>query len=105
MYGLHGNMRAQPGQRDALVGHLLRAAELLRDFETCYLYIIGTDASDADGIWVTEIWASEMDHRASLTHQSVQALIAAARPLIAEMPVRIETMPVGGKGLPASIIG
>jgi hypothetical protein len=30
MYGLFGNMQAHPGQREALIGHLLHAAALLR---------------------------------------------------------------------------
>lgn len=100
MYGLFGKMRAQPGQRDALLEHLLRGAAQLHDLDGCYLYVINRAPDDPDGIWVNEIWRSEADHRASLEHPAIQALIAAARPLIAEMPVRIEVTPVGGKGLP-----
>jgi hypothetical protein len=38
-------------------------------------------------------------HEASLTSESVSALIRRALPLIAGAPERIETVPVGGKGL------
>ncbi len=100
MYGLFGKMRAQPGQREALLAHLLRAASQLDDLAGCYLYVISSDPDDPDGIWVNEVWRSQADHQASLQHAAIQALIAEARPLIAEMPVRIETTPVGGKGLP-----
>ena len=86
MYGLFGKMRAVSGQRDALVAHLLNAAELLRDLDGCYLYIINTDPTDPDGIWVNEVWRSQADHQASLTHDAVKTLIANARPIIAEMP-------------------
>jgi quinol monooxygenase YgiN len=100
MYGLFGKMRSCPGQRDALIAHLLHAADLLRDLDGCYLYIVSSALDDADGIWVTEMWRSQADHQASLTHQAVRDLIAVARPLIAEMPERFEFTPLGGKGLP-----
>lgn len=100
VYGLYGKFRAQPGQRDALLDHLLRGAEALRDFEGCYLYVIGAAMDDPDGVWVTEVWRSQDDHQASLALPAVRDVIAAARPLIADMPERIEVTPLGGKGLP-----
>ncbi len=99
MYGLFGKMKAHPGQRDALIGHLLHAADLLRDLDGCYQYIIGSDLQDANGIWVSEVWRSQADHQDSLTHDAVKSLIAVARPLIADMPLHYEYTPLGGKGL------
>lgn len=100
MYGLFGKMRARPGQRETLLGHLLRGAAELNALDGCYLYVVSRAPDDPDGIWVYEVWRSEVDHRASLEHPAIQSLIASARPIIAEMPVRIEVTPVGGKGLP-----
>lgn len=100
MYGLFGKMRAHPGQREALIGHLLHAANLLRELEGCYLYVVSSADDDADGIWVTEVWTSRDEHQNSLTHDAIKSLIAVARPLIADMPQRFEFTPVGGKGLP-----
>lgn len=100
MYGLFGKMTAQPGQCETLIGHLLHAAELLRDLDGCILYIINRDPNDPDGIWVNEVWRSQADHQASLTHEAVKSLITVARPLIASMPQRFEVTPLGGKGLP-----
>jgi quinol monooxygenase YgiN len=100
MYGLFGKIRSHPGKRDALIAHLLYAANLLRDLDGCYIYIISSAPDDPDGLWVTEMWRSQADHQASLTHQAVQDLIAVARPLIAEMSERFEFIPLGGKGLP-----
>lgn len=100
MYGLFGKMRAQPGRREELLAHLLRAASHPDDLDGCYVYVIGNDPDDPGGIWVNEVWRSQADHQSSLQHAVIQELIAAARPLIAEMPVRIETAPLGGKGLP-----
>ncbi len=99
MYGLFGKMQAQPGKRDVLAGHLLRAAEMLRNLDGCYLYIINLATDDSDGIWVNEVWRSQADHQASLTHEAIRNLIAVARPLIAAMPERFEVTPLGGKGL------
>ena len=102
MYGLFGKFQAQDGQRDALIAHLLTAADELRALEGCYLYVVNRDPADPNGIWVNEVWRSRDDHQASLDHPAIQALIAAARPLIAGMGERFEVEPVGGKGLPAS---
>ncbi len=100
MYGLFGNMQAQPGQREALLGHLLHAAALLRDLDGCYHYVVGSDPHDPDGIWISEVWRTPEDHQGSLTHPAIQQLISVARPLIAAMPQRFEYTPLGGKGLP-----
>lgn len=65
----------------------------------CLSYVIATDPSDADGIWVTEVWDSKDSHSASLKLPHVQQAIAKARPLIAGFAERFETSPVGGYGL------
>ncbi|HYO87745.1 MAG TPA: putative quinol monooxygenase [Candidatus Limnocylindrales bacterium] len=101
MYGLTGKFTAQPGEREALLGHLLAAASQLRAYEGCLIYIVSRATDDPNGIWVTEVWRSRDDHQGSLALKSTQALIAAARPLIAGMSDRTEFEPVGGKGLPA----
>jgi quinol monooxygenase YgiN len=100
MYGLFGKMRAQPGQRDALIALLLDAAKLMPDIEGCYLYVIGSAPDDPDGMWVSEVWRSQEDHQASLGHETVKTIIASARPLIAGFGERFEFTPLGGKGLP-----
>lgn len=99
MFGLHGKLQTVEGQREVLIGHLLKAAEVLEGLEGCYLYVISKDTEDAETVWVTEVWASQEDHRASLTLEAVQALIAAARPILAAPPEGQTLIPVGGKGL------
>jgi quinol monooxygenase YgiN len=100
MYGLIGSFKAQPDQRDALLQHLLNAANTLRDFEGCYLYVVSKATDDPDTIWITETWRSREDHQASLTLDAVKEIIAAARPLIASGGGGFEVIPVGGKGIP-----
>ncbi|MCE7946557.1 MAG: antibiotic biosynthesis monooxygenase [Chloroflexi bacterium CFX4] len=99
MFGLFGKLKAQDGQRDALIQHLLHAADALRQMESCYLYVISADSSDPNGIWVMEAWRSQADHQASLSLATIQQIIAVARPLIAGMGERFELHPIGGKGL------
>lgn len=96
MYGLIGKVRAVPGQRDALIGILLAGTT---DMPGCISYVIARDPADEDAIWITEVWSSESDHRASLTLPAVQEAIAKGRPFIAGFEERTVTEPVGGRGL------
>lgn len=96
MYGVMGKMKAQPGRRSALVAILLDATA---DMPGCRSYVIAEDLTDADAIWITEVWDDEASHKASLTLPDVRAAIAKARPLIAGFESRIVTRVVGGTGL------
>jgi quinol monooxygenase YgiN len=98
MYGLIGKMRATPGQRDALLAILLEGTDAMPG---CLSYVIAQDPADADAIWITEVWTDAASHKASLSLPSVQQAIAKARPLIAGFDNHIETVPVGGQGLPS----
>ena len=96
MYGLIGKMTAQPGQRDALQAILL---ENDGGMPGCLSYIIAQDPADADSLWITEVWADQASHAASLTLPAVQHAIARARSLIAGFSNRVVTTPIGGIGL------
>jgi quinol monooxygenase YgiN len=99
MYGLIGKMMATPGQRDALIAILL---EGIREMPGCLSYVVATDPSDADAVWITEVWESGDAHQASLSLPSVRDAIARGRPLIAGFGDSIMTTPVGGHGLDAA---
>ena len=96
MFGLIGKISATPGQRDALASILLEGTGAMPG---CLSYVIATDPLDPDALWVTEVWDSPESHHASLSLPSVQAAIAKARPLIAGVSNRVETVPLGGHGL------
>ena len=96
MYGLIGRFLAAPDKRDELVSILLEA---VGDMPGCLSYVVATDPSDTDSIWITEVWDSAESHKASLGLPQVQAAIARARPLIAGFNEHIQTAPVGGHGL------
>lgn len=97
MYGLIGKMTAVPGQRDALASMLLDSTQAMPG---CLSYVIAADPADADALWITEVWDSAESHKASLTRPVVKATVSKARPLIAGFSNRVETVPIGGYGLP-----
>ena len=96
MYGLIGQMKAAPGKRDELVAILSESTE---GMPGCLSYIVAADATDADALWITEVWTDKDSHAASLKLPAVQAAIAKARPIIAGFGHRFETVPIGGVGL------
>ncbi|WP_309085946.1 putative quinol monooxygenase [Chelativorans sp.] len=97
MFGLIGRMRAQQGKRDELIELLLASTDAMPG---CLSYVVAQAEDDADAIWITEVWDSEADHKASLSLPQVQEAIAKARPLIAGFDSHVRTVPVGGAGLP-----
>jgi quinol monooxygenase YgiN len=96
MYGLIGKITARTGKRDELVEVLLAGA---KDMPGCLNYVIAQDNSDADAIWVTEVWVSQASHQSSLKLPAVENAIAKGRPLIAWFGDRMMTTPIGGIGL------
>ena len=96
MYGLIGKMKVVSGQRDALIAILI---EGVGGMPGCLSYVVAQDPTDADAIWITEVWDNQDSHQASLSLPSVQRAIARGKPLIAGFGERFETKPVGGHGL------
>lgn len=78
MFMLHGRLAATPGKRDELLDILSEETEM----QGCRLYLVATDVSDPDGVWVTEVWETEEAHSASLQIDAVQQRIARARPIL-----------------------
>lgn len=98
MYGLIGQMLAAPGKRDELLAIL---GESTGDMPGCLSYVIAKDPTNAEALWITEVWTDKAAHAASLKLPAVQAAIAKARPIIAGFPQHFETEPVVGQGLKA----
>ena len=96
LYGRHGIIHAAPGRRDDLLALMRAASENAPAMPGCRLYVVSTVANDADAIAVTEIWDDRAMHAASLALESVRALIARARPLIADVGPVAEFEPVAG---------
>jgi quinol monooxygenase YgiN len=92
-------MKAVPGQRDALVKILLNGVS---EMPGCLSYVVAQDPTDADALWITEVWDSKASHKASLALPSVKDAISRARPLIAAFDQHFETVPIGGYGIRAN---
>lgn len=99
MYGLIGKINVAPGQRDALIAILLEGAS---GMPGCLSYVVAQDPTDADAIWITEVWDSQESHMASLSLPTVKQAISRGKPLITGFGERFETSPVGGHGLRAA---
>ncbi|ODT07700.1 MAG: antibiotic biosynthesis monooxygenase [Mesorhizobium sp. SCN 65-20] len=99
MFGLIGKMRAHPGKREELLALLLDSTT---GMPGCLSYVVAKDPADRDAIWITEVWNSRENHKASLQLPAVRSAIAAAMPLIAGFDSSIETEPVGGVGIPSA---
>jgi quinol monooxygenase YgiN len=97
MYGLVSKFRAAPGKRDQLAAQMLpKPGEVLAG---CVSFVVANDPTDADAIWITEVWESDAAHKASLELPQVKASIAVGMPLIVDFVMHVETEVIGGIGL------
>ena len=96
LYGLIGKMLTQPGKRDELIAILIEGT---KQMPGCLSYVVSKDPSDDDAIWVTEVWRSRDDHKASMSLPAVQHTMVLGKPLITGFGERFETEPIGGQGL------
>jgi quinol monooxygenase YgiN len=81
MFMLHGRLAAKPGKRDELLA-ILAEGEQGERMPGCRLYLVALDETDADGVWVTEVWESEDAHTASLQLDRVKEQIERAMPIL-----------------------
>lgn len=98
-YGYIGSMRTKPGHRDEIVALLVSGAEGLRA-AGCHAYVVGRSVTDADTIWVTEIWVSKQHHDDSLRLPAVKEAIGRAMPMLTGEFTAQEVMIAGGLGSP-----
>lgn len=96
MYGLIGKMTTLPGKRDELTSILL---EGLGKMPGCISYVVAHDPTDADALWITEVWTEEAAHRASVQAPEVKAAIHLGLPLLVTFSDAQVTTPIGGVGL------
>jgi quinol monooxygenase YgiN/mannose-6-phosphate isomerase-like protein (cupin superfamily) len=92
---------AKPGQGGALAELLVRVAESLRGTPGCELYVINRSATEADVVWVTELWLNQELLDAALEqlrNEAGQARVAEVNELVAGPPERIDLEPLGGVG-------
>lgn len=93
LFGMIGQMKAQPGQRAALIAILKDGT---RGMPGNLSYMLNEDREDPDALWIVEIWKDEASHKASLSLPSVKDAIARGRPLIAGFGTSARVRPVAG---------
>lgn len=81
MFMLHGRLAAKPGKREELLA-ILAEGEHGEPMPGCRLYLVAVDETDADGVWITELWETEDAHTASLQLDRVKEQIARAMPIL-----------------------
>lgn len=96
MYGLMTRLVAKPGQRDALAELLTQG---LANRPGCLSFIVSRDPTDANGLWVNEVWVSEEAYAAAQQPADVRALATRGWGMVAIMHESILTEPIGGRGL------
>ena len=96
-YGYSGSMKCQAGRRDEVVAILLRGLDVL-PAAGCRSYIVSLSDTDADAIWVHEVWESKEHHAGSLQLPAVRAAIDEAMPMLTGEFTGQELTVVGGLG-------
>jgi len=91
-WGLLGRMTAQPGKREELIGVLQESS---RGVAGKLVYLIQLEQDDADSFWINEVWESQAHYDACLSLPQVIRGMELARPLLAGMAHRTETVPLG----------
>jgi quinol monooxygenase YgiN len=98
-YGLYTRLTAKDGLRDRLIEVLMESARLLEQVDGCVYFVVTRVAGTTDEICVMDVWRSREEHAEALAAEDMKALVAEARPLLAEMPQPVELEVVGGKGV------
>jgi quinol monooxygenase YgiN len=99
MYGLIMKLTLAPGKRDEFIGILRESAA---GMPGCLSYVVSEDTTDANVVWVTEVWDSMASHDASLSLPAVKNVIPRAQTMVANFEKIAVTKPVWGGGLPAA---
>lgn len=97
-YGYLGSMRAQSGRATEVVDRLLAGLED-EPMPGCRQYVVSTDSSDPDLIWIHEVWDSKQAHDESLQLPAVRDTIAQVMPLLTGEFTSHETTVHGGIGI------
>ena len=94
MIGYYTKFTTSIENRGELATLLSQAAVAMRRIVECKLYEVALDVIDATSTVVTEVWADEAAHDASLQSEAAKELILQAAPLMAAPPKQIKSGPV-----------
>ena len=92
MYGLIVKLVSAPGRRDELIA--LMGGQDSHTVPGCLSFVVAEDAADADVLWITEVWASQASHQASLEAPPITESLTRADTLIVSFEKIATTRPV-----------
>lgn len=92
-------LKANEGQREALVAALQAGLQTVEGESGTLLYILHEDPADEQALWFYEMYADQAAGEAHSSSDGYKALGPAIRPFLAGRPELTFLRPVGGKGL------
>ena len=95
-FAMFAKVTATAGRRDELLEILIQASRV--PMPGCEMYVVNTAPQEPNVVCVYEVWQSHADHDTSLSIPSVKALVAKAKPLVANFE-GTKLDPVAGLGL------
>ena len=102
MYGLIVKLTSARGRREELIE--VMGGDDSHTIPGCLSFIVAEDAADGDVLWITEVWASEASHRASLEApalkegmKEIDSLIAGYEKVATTRPVERSSHPLHGE--------
>ncbi len=97
-FGMQAVLTAAPNEGQVLAKIMLEASAVVASLQGCELYVVQQSLTDETQVLITEVWTSQEDHQASLSHELVRALIGKAKPIITGMEHH-RAKCLGGHGL------
>lgn len=99
MVAVMAKIPAAPGKREELVGALRQALDTAQGEPGTRYYLLHADASDADTLWMYELYDSQEAFQAHAGSEAFKALGPALAPYLGGRPELTFMTPIGGKGL------
>jgi quinol monooxygenase YgiN len=90
---------ATAGNADALVAKFAESAEIQQNNPACELMITGTSTTEADVVYLVEVWSSEEEWETARTSPAITAWAQGMPQLVAGPPQSVRLGGVSGKGL------
>jgi quinol monooxygenase YgiN len=94
----HGSLLAKESNIEEMINILLEASEICTGKFDCDAYLVSTDPSEPNRIWITELWHSEDEMNKALQDDSVRALITKAMPMLQEPPKKGQRLTIHNSG-------
>ena len=92
-------LSAQDGRRDDLLAALNKMLGAVNEEEGTEIYAFNLDTTDANAIWIYELYTDEGALATHSSSEAMAALIGDLGGLLGDAPLMVTTTPVSGKGI------